>query len=290
MPAKAEISARRADYTAWTRSPSTSSAVASAATHSLTIEPCEGMEPLAEIVGALRKLKHDKKFLAKIFERRDKQLWPRDLLVAYLPTKRTGKPRAVGLLRRSFIFDKEKNSRALSIDFVWVLPEVRSCGCGRQLMAAGIVCGKPKDVHLQVAGSEDNKAAVALYTSLGFEWDTSAPKHTEMILSAEHALDAVTKARARRPKTVADAQLPAVHARLDVLAGGRVALRLRGRAAPDGAAVAAAETPEVPRARSARSSATVRDKAGSPEPRHAISPDTIIVSEEPRAMVGARAA
>ena len=162
MPAKAEISARRADYTAWTRSPSTSSAVASAATHSLTIEPCEGMEPLAEIVGALRKLKHDKKFLAKIFERRDKQLWPRDLLVAYLPTKRTGKPRAVGLLRRSFIFDKEKNSRALSIDFVWVLPEVRSCGCGRQLMAAGIVCGKPKDVHLQVAGSEDNKAAVVV--------------------------------------------------------------------------------------------------------------------------------
>ena len=93
-----EMSARRADYVAWTES--AASAAASKATSSpassLTIEPCKTVdEQLGEIIGALRKLKHDKNFLAKIFERRDRELWPRDLLVAYMPSKRAGKRRCL---------------------------------------------------------------------------------------------------------------------------------------------------------------------------------------------------
>ena len=161
----------------------------------------------------------------------------RDLLVAYLPAKKAGKLRAVGLLRRSLVFDKEKNSKALSIDFVWVMPEVRACGCGRQLMAAGLTCGKPKDVHLQVAGSEDNKAAVGLYSSLGFVWDENAPKKTEMVLEADKVVEAAEKAKARRKEPqaqpVATPTPPptqeaggGVDVALQVFASGRVALRV----------------------------------------------------------------
>ena len=242
-PAKKEISARRADYTTW--QPQAASKTAAAASSSLTIEPCESLEPLADIRGALKKLKHDKNFLHKIFERRDREIFPRDLLVAYLPAKKAGKLRAVGLLRRSLVFDKEKNSKALSIDFVWVMPEVRACGCGRQLMAAGLTCGKPKDVHLQVAGSEDNKAAVGLYSSLGFVWDENAPKKTEMILEADKVVEAAEKAKARRKEPqaqpVATPTPPptqeaggGVDVALQVFASGRVALRVTvARAAAD---------------------------------------------------------
>ena len=137
--------------------------------------------------------------MSKIFEHRCKQLYPRDILVAYVPSKKNpNKGRAVGVLRRSFTFDKIKGCSTLTIDFVWVMPDVRGCGCGRALMAAGLVAGKPKDVHLQVAGSQENKTAVALYSSLGFEWDEDAPDHTEMFLPAPLVLEAAAKASARR--------------------------------------------------------------------------------------------
>lgn len=160
------------------------------------------LEPLAEIRGALKKLKHTPGFLSKIFDNRCKQLYPRDLLVAYVPSKRNpAKSRAVGVLRRSFSYDKAKGCSTLTIDFVWVMPEARSCGCGRGLMAAGLVAGKPKDVHLQVAGSEENKTAVALYSSLGFTWDEAMPDKTEMILPAAGVEAAVAEASARRGST-----------------------------------------------------------------------------------------
>jgi hypothetical protein len=93
------------------------------------------------------------------------------------------------------------------------MPEARSCGCGRELMAAGLLAGKAKDVHLQVAGSEDNKVAVALYSSLGFAWDPSAPKKTEMLLDAHRVHDAIEAARARRGRPSAgDAAAPAAAA------------------------------------------------------------------------------
>ena len=66
-----EISARRADYTLWQNASVDGTGVASS---SLMVEPCESVEPLQELVGRLRKLKHDKNFLAKIFERRDREL------------------------------------------------------------------------------------------------------------------------------------------------------------------------------------------------------------------------
>jgi ribosomal protein S18 acetylase RimI-like enzyme len=234
-------SARRADYLSGSQG-----SVRSEAHPMLDIRPCETTEQLSEIVGALRKLKHEKSFIHKIFEGRDKQSWPRDLLAAYVQSKK-GKPRAVGVLRRSLRFDKATNRKSLSIDFVWVMPEFRSCGCGRALMAAGLVFGKPKDVWLQVAGSDDNKTAVDLYKSLGFEWDEeSSPKHTEMLLLAERVPSAVAAAQARLRKaaappsgtvataTVADAAAPPsapahVGAELLCAAAGpaRLALRLR---------------------------------------------------------------
>ena len=177
-----QMSARRADYCAWTDAKQRRRGETPP---ELAVEPCETIEPLADIRGSLKKLKHDSNFLFKIFENRDRQLYPRDLLVASVPSRKKGKRRPIGILRRSFCFDPVKKSRALTIDFVWVLPEFRSCGIGRQLMSAGLIAGKPKDVHLQVAGSDDNHAAVALYTSLGFRWDEAMPKHTEMLLEAE---------------------------------------------------------------------------------------------------------
>merc|ERR1711998_709726 len=77
------------------------------------------------------------------------------------------------------------------------MPEFRSCGLGRLLMGAGLIAGKPKDVRLQVAGSDGNKAAVGLYSSLGFQWADDAPEHTEMVLSAEQAERAVSTVAAR---------------------------------------------------------------------------------------------
>merc|ERR1712224_282064 len=144
--------------------------------------------------------------MAKIFEQRCKQLYPRDLLMSTVPTKKGGR-RPVGILRRSQRFEKEKNCSSLSIDFVWVLPEFRSCGLGRQLMGVGLVAGKPKPVRLQVAGSEANTAAVGLYSSLGFEWAEDAPEKTEMVLSAERA-EVATRLIAERAAARALPSLP----------------------------------------------------------------------------------
>lgn len=196
MNMRAEMSARRADYTAWANGRPERKPLP----EGLDISPCAGLESLAEILGALRKLKHEKSFLSKVFEARDKQLFPRDLLVATVPTKRGGR-RPVGVIRRSLQFQKQKRSADLSIDFVWVIPDLRSSGLGRQLMAAGLLAGKPKDVRLQIAGSEANKAALGLYTSLGFVWEAheeKAKEKTEMILTAEKADLAVAKLTAAR--------------------------------------------------------------------------------------------
>ena len=194
----------------------------------LKIEPCEDAATLSEVRGALKKLKHDANFLHKVLEARDRQLWPRDLLVAQVTSKK-GNPRPIGLIRRSFTFDKLKNCRVLTIDFVWVLPEFRGCGIGRHLMAAGMIAGKPKDVHLQVAGSDDNKAAVNLYTSFGFRWDEAAPKKTEMLLEADKVVAAAAAfAGGTRPggTSSADAEPLAVKAHVCLGDGGRVCLRL----------------------------------------------------------------
>ena len=162
------------------------------------IAPTEDLSGLAEMRGRLRGMKHSKGFLAGVFDGRDKQLFPRDLLTLRIPTRRaksgaqqTGAgpqpdappsegSRAVGFLRRSLKFDKSQMRAALYIDFVWVLPELRGHGLGRRLLEAGLVLGKQKDVRLLVAGSDENRVAVQLYRSLGFEW-TSALR-TEMLL------------------------------------------------------------------------------------------------------------
>lgn len=221
------MSARRADYVA----PKPRSEGRRSAPAGLSIQPCASLEPLAEVRGALRKLKHDKGFMSKIFESRDKQLFPRDILVATVPTKRGGE-RPIGLIRRSFCFNKAENCRALYIDFVWVMPEFRGCGVARGLLSEGVLVGRPKVVHLQVAGSEANTAAVGLYKSFGFVWDEHAPDKTEMILSADLAA-AAAAGQHRAPREPA-----CVAAGLQVSAGGRIAVVLR-LAAPSGAEVEA---------------------------------------------------
>ena len=75
----------------------------------MLIEPCANGAELCEIIGELRKRKHEKEFITKILEKRDKQLFPRDLFVAYVPTKRGGL-RAAGLLKRSLKFDARRGS------------------------------------------------------------------------------------------------------------------------------------------------------------------------------------
>lgn len=218
-PSVKGMSARRADYVA----PKPRSEGRRPAPAGLSIQPCASLEPLAEVRGALRKLKHDKGFMSKIFEARDKQLFPRDILVATVPTKKGGE-RPIGLIRRSFCFNKAENSRELYIDFVWVMPEFRGCGVARGLLSQGVLVGRPKDVHLQVAGSEANTAAVGLYKSFGFVWDEHAPDKTEMILSADLAATAAAAA----PSQHRVPRMPArVAADLQLSACGRVALVLR---------------------------------------------------------------
>jgi len=222
-------SARRADYLG--PKPTTRQPVPA----NLAISPCASLEPLAEVRGALKKLKHDKNFLAKIFDTRDKQLFPRDIMVATVPTKKGG-DRPIALLRRSFCFDKVKNCRALSIDFVWVMPAFRSCGIGRLLLQEGLMVGRPKDVHLQVAGSEANTSAVGLYKSFGFVWDDDAPDKTEMILEADSVEAAICKSRERTavPPTPPTPTPPVTC--LIVTADAGIALRLVVRPMPEAAA------------------------------------------------------
>ena len=248
MNMQREMSARRADYVAWNggeraqqRRP---------LPEGLEITPCGAIDALSEVLGALRKLKHDKNFLSKIFESRCKQLYPRDLMVATVTTKKGGK-RPIGVLRRSMQFDKKKRSADLYIDFVWVLPDYRSCGLGRHLMGAGLVTGRPKDVRLQLAGSEANKAALGLYQSLGFVWDSgqeTAKEKTEMVLRADLAAQTVAKIDASRAQPCPPAPAPTltpVRVALTVDGRGHVALCLALVAQPahDGATSAGASAP-----------------------------------------------
>ena len=239
-----EMSARRADYIAWTAGNSERRTLPDG----FEIGPSASIEELGDVLGALRKLKHDRNFIAKIFESRDKQLFPRDLLVATVPTRKGGR-RPVGVIRRTLRFNQKKRTTDLSIDFVWVMPDYRSCGMGRQLMGAALVSGKPKDVYLQIAGSEANKAALGLYTSLGFVWEQheeTAKEKTEMILVAALAEAAVSKLAARCTATGV-ASLPAppppayvaarlVAVRLIVEMGRRVVVRLTPITTPPTAA------------------------------------------------------
>ena len=113
-----EMSARRADYIAWTAGNSERRTLPDG----FEIGPSASIEELGDVLGALRKLKHDRNFIAKIFESRDKQLFPRDLLVATVPTRKGGR-RPVGVIRRTLRFNQKKRTTDLSIDFVWVMPE-----------------------------------------------------------------------------------------------------------------------------------------------------------------------
>ena len=147
----------------------------------MVIEPCANGAELCEIIGELRKRKHEKEFITKILEKRDKQLFPRDLFVAYVPTKRGGL-HAAGLLKRSLKFDARRGSH-LCIDFVWVLSDFRRLGIGRRLLMQGLLAGRPKAVRLLVAGSDNNYRAVGLYESLGFRWVDR--NMNDMMLEAE---------------------------------------------------------------------------------------------------------
>ena len=87
----------------------------------VVIEPCASLNELYDVRGQLRKLRNersfDRAFLDALFDKRDKQLFPRDLLAAFLPTRRSGRNpqasdacrrRAVGILRRSLKFDRAR--------------------------------------------------------------------------------------------------------------------------------------------------------------------------------------
>eukprot|EP00967_Tisochrysis_lutea_P025559 scaffold29524_cov34-Tisochrysis_lutea.AAC.1 len=176
-----QLSGRMKDYLYPVESPAQSQELAQ-----VSVLQCETTEGLAEIRGRLRKMDHSPRFLSSIFEQRDKQLYPRDLLAAYVPSKRSkGSMRPVGIIRRSLKFEKKHNCTSLYIDFVWVFPECRGQQLGRMLLHAGLVFGKPKDVRLVVAGSVENLVAIRLYESIGFNWTDATC--SEMLLTAEQA-------------------------------------------------------------------------------------------------------
>lgn len=154
----------------------------------LVIEAVTSTASLGALLGVLRQRDYSKKFLATIFDDRDKSIYPHDLLVAMMPKKRGGQ-RSVGILRRSLKRDKERGCCVI-IDFVWILPEFRGLSLGRRLLMSGLHMGRSiKPVKLSVAGFEENVRAVRLYESIGFVW-TDHTK-TEMVLELE-ALAALT--------------------------------------------------------------------------------------------------
>ena len=53
--------------------------MASCSSDGLVIEACANGLELCELIGELRKRGHEKEFLTKVFEKRDKQLFPRAL-------------------------------------------------------------------------------------------------------------------------------------------------------------------------------------------------------------------
>eukprot|EP00316_Scyphosphaera_apsteinii_P005307 CAMPEP_0119314632 /NCGR_PEP_ID=MMETSP1333-20130426/33436_1 /TAXON_ID=418940 /ORGANISM="Scyphosphaera apsteinii, Strain RCC1455" /LENGTH=262 /DNA_ID=CAMNT_0007319783 /DNA_START=30 /DNA_END=818 /DNA_ORIENTATION=- len=236
------ISARRADYVCNTTRKS--GPIIRIDPVQLEICSAANLEALGDIRGHLRKLKHSKQFLEGIFDNRDKQLFPRDILVASIPSRRrakreaeiptggeqaeaggtetgsTGRRRAVGILRRSFNFDKVANRRLVHIDFVWVIPEFRGQHIGRRLLEEGIVLGKQKQVRLQVAGNEANVAAVRLYESIGFRRDPCATLKGGML---EMVLDAPQTVTCRStPLPMARVSMARVHVglQLDVVKCG----------------------------------------------------------------------
>ena len=157
----------------------------------VAIDFCGDVSGLGEVRAALRKLEHPRCFIASVLDERDKQLYPRDLLVARLPSKKQRKEgggRPAGILRRSLKYDKERGSHIV-VDFVWVAKEFRRMGIGRKLLVAGLVDGRDKPVRLLVAGSEENYKAVGLYESLGFRWTCSLK--TDMQLRKEQVAAAV---------------------------------------------------------------------------------------------------
>ena len=157
----------------------------------VAVDFCGDVSGLGEVRAALRDLEHPRCFIASVLDERDRQLYPRDLLVARLPSKKKRKEgggRPVGILRRSLKYDKERGSHIV-VDFVWVAKEFRQMGIGRKLLVAGLVDGRDKAVRLLVAGSEENFKAVGLYESLGFRWICSLK--TDMQLNQEQIAAAV---------------------------------------------------------------------------------------------------
>lgn len=152
-------------------------------------------------------------FLRDTFEVRCRKLFPRDLIVAKVPTRKGGL-RTVGALRRSLRWCKEEGRCIVFVDFVFVLRGHRGQGIGRRLLESAMLHGKkPKPVGLVVAGSEANVSAVALYESLGFRWTDGS--RAEM-LATEEAVRRLAAARAS-PADVVAAGTAEVGARLAAL-------------------------------------------------------------------------
>lgn len=111
-----------------------------------------------------------KEFMRETLEVRCRRLFPRDLIVAQVPTKKGGL-RVVGVLRRSLRWCKVESRCIVYVDYLYVMRSHRGQGIGRKLLESAMLYGrKPKPVGLMVAGSEANVCAVALYESVGFGW------------------------------------------------------------------------------------------------------------------------
>lgn len=144
----------------------------------VSVSPAKSAAGLGEIRKECIARGQDPEFLKGLLDSRCKQLFPRDLLVATVPTAGGGK-RIVGMLRRTQRFLKEERRSMIVVDFVYVLRSHRGLGIGRQLLVEGMLSGKkPKPCSLLVAGSENNVVAVKLYESLGFRWASAL--RTEM--------------------------------------------------------------------------------------------------------------
>ena len=93
------------------------------------------MAPAMQVRAALKKKYESKRFLASVFDERDKQLFPRDLLVGSVPSRRGGR-RAVGVLRRSFRF--RGKLMACPSEAAWFVSTRRKTerGCPRDLRSS----------------------------------------------------------------------------------------------------------------------------------------------------------
>ncbi|WP_165354534.1 GNAT family N-acetyltransferase [Tropicimonas sp. IMCC6043] len=100
-------------------------------------------------------------------------------------------PELAGYAVLTAMAEPQWGRRRMELTHLFVAPEARGAGIGRQLVAAAVAEARSQDCGRMTVGTHpDNRKAQALYTSLGFTPQASAGKRFQLELPAGGALPA----------------------------------------------------------------------------------------------------